>query len=56
VLAIVSFATGDPLWGWLSLVVGAALGSVLLVVGVRVGGSILDQRGPELLVQLQRQK
>ena len=56
VLAIVSFATGDPLWGWLSLVVGAALGSVLLVVGVRVGGGILDKRGPELLVQLQRHK
>ena len=55
-LAIVSFATGDLLWGWLSILVGAALGSVLLVIGVRVGGGILDRRGPELLAQLQRQK
>jgi ABC-2 type transport system permease protein len=56
VLALVGFATGDPLWGWLSIVVGLVLGSALLVLGVRLGGRILDSRGPEMLAQLQRQK
>ena len=56
VLSIISFVTGDPLFGWISLVIAVVLGSVLLIVGVRWGGRILDQRGPELLVQLQRQK
>lgn len=56
VLAIVGFATGEALYGILSIVVGLALGGVLLALGVRIGGRILDQRGPELLAQLQRQK
>lgn len=56
ILAIVGFVTGNALWGWLALIVGLVLGSVLLTVGVRIGGRILDQRGPELLAQLQRQK
>jgi len=55
-LALLGFATGQPLWGWLSIVVGLGLGSALLVLGVRLGGRILDQRGPELLAQLQKQK
>lgn len=28
----------------------------LLIIGVRWGGKLMDKRGPELLVQLQRQK
>jgi ABC-2 type transport system permease protein len=56
VLAIIGFATGQALYGWLSMFVGLVLGSVLLVIGVRVGGRILDRRGPEMLVQLQKQK
>jgi len=56
VFSIISFVTGDPLFGWISLAIALVLGSALLVVGVRWGGRILDQRGPELLVQLQRQK
>lgn len=56
VLAIIGFATGSALYGWLSIVVGIALGTLFLVIGVRVGGKILDQRGPELLAQLQLQK
>ncbi|CAD6011494.1 transporter [Agreia sp. COWG] len=56
VLAVVGFVTGDAIWGWLALVVGLLLGSVLLVIGVRVGGAVLDRRGPELLVQLQGAK
>jgi ABC-2 type transport system permease protein len=54
--AVASFVTGDVLWGWIALVLGIALGMVFLVVGVRVGGAILDRRGPDLFAQLQRQK
>lgn len=56
ILAIVGFATGDPLWGVLSIVVGLVLGSVLLVLGIRIGGRIVEARGPGLLSQLQRQR
>lgn len=54
VLLIVSLATGDVLWGWIGLAVGVVLGAVLLAIGVRVGGSLLDRRAPQLLVQLQK--
>jgi ABC-2 type transport system permease protein len=56
VLAAVGLITGNALWGWASLAVGIALGSGLLVLGVRWGGAILDRRGPDLLAQLQAQK
>lgn len=56
ILAIVSFATGQVVFGWVSIVVGALLGGALLIMGTRLGGRILDRRGPELLVQLQNQK
>ena len=56
ILAIIGFATGNQLFGWLSIAVGLVLGTVLLIIGVRLGGRILDQRGPELFAQLQRQK
>jgi ABC-2 type transport system permease protein len=36
--------------------VGIGLGAILLVIGVRWGGAILDRRGPDLLAQLQAQK
>lgn len=55
-LAIIGFATGDPLWGWLALAVGAGLGTLFMVLGVRIGGRILDRHGPSMLVQLQRQR
>jgi ABC-2 type transport system permease protein len=56
VLALVGFATDNPLLGWLSIPVGLIVGTALLVLGVRLGGRILDRRGPELLAQLQKQK
>lgn len=56
VLAVLGFAIDQPILGWLALLVGLGLGSGLLYIGVRWGGKILDERGPELLVQLQRQK
>jgi len=56
VLALIGFVTGQVILGWLALAAGIVLGSVFLVIGVRVGGRIVDKRGPELLTQLQRQK
>ncbi|WP_223692760.1 transporter [Leifsonia poae] len=51
-LLVVSLLTGQALWGWGGLLVGVALGSVLLAVGVRQGGRLLDARAPELLIRL----
>lgn len=56
VLAFIGFMTGQAIYGWIALAVAVVLGTVLLVIGIRVGGSILDKRGPELLAKLQRQK
>lgn len=56
VLAIVAGALGSVLLGWIALVVGAGLGSLLLVVGVRIGGRELERRGPELLTRLRVQR
>ncbi|WP_343925135.1 transporter [Rhodoglobus aureus] len=56
ILALLGFAIDQPILGWIALVVGVGLGMGLLIIGVRWGGKILDQRGAELLVQLQRQK
>ncbi|MHA7238368.1 transporter [Arthrobacter sp. TMS1-12-1] len=49
-LTIAYFATGNALFGWLTLLVGVILGAVLLVVGIRVGGRWYDRRAPELLL------
>ncbi|MEO7015258.1 MAG: transporter [Leifsonia sp.] len=54
-LLAVSLCTGDALWGWLGLLAGSALGVVLLLVGIRMGGRLLDARAPELLVQLSKE-
>jgi ABC-2 type transport system permease protein len=56
VLAVVGSATGVDLLGWIGLVVGIALGSLLLVVGIRLGGAQLDRAAPELLERLARQR
>ena len=51
-LGVASFFTGSAMLGWLALLVGLALGSVVAVVGIRIGGRVLDRRGPELLTAL----
>jgi len=56
ILALLGFAIDSPALGWSALAIGLGLGAALLVVGVRWGGAILDERGADLLVQLQRQK
>jgi ABC-2 type transport system permease protein len=56
VLSIIGFVTGDAIIGWISLAVSLVLGGGLLVLGVRWGGAMLDQRGPDLLARLQADK
>jgi ABC-2 type transport system permease protein len=51
-LVTVQLVTGSMMTGWINLFLGPALGLVLFVVGVRLGGKWLDARGPELLAQL----
>lgn len=55
VLAIIGFATGSILFGWLTLATGLILGGALLLAGWRIGGDIVERRGPELLQQLRTQ-
>lgn len=54
VLGIVSLVQGSVPIGVGSLVVGLVLGTVLMLVGIRQGGRLLDARGPELLTRLRR--
>jgi len=56
ILAVVGSATGVDLLGWIGLVVGISLGSVLMAVGIRLGGAQLDRSAPELLQSLARQR
>ncbi|KAA9087241.1 hypothetical protein [Microbacterium radiodurans] len=52
VLAIIGFASGAEMWGWLSLAAGLGIGAVLVAVGVNVGGRMLERNGPDLLVRI----
>jgi ABC-2 type transport system permease protein len=54
VTAIVGFATASPTLGWIALAVGVVWGAAQLVLGVRIGGRLLDRRAPILLERLQR--
>lgn len=36
-------------WNWVSLLLGVQAGLIALFIGIRVGGSAFDTRGPELL-------
>ncbi|GIG28590.1 hypothetical protein [Cellulomonas marina] len=52
VLAVLAVAWSSAPLGWVALLVGAVLGGLLLVVGVRWGGHLLDRRAPRLLQAL----
>ncbi|PPF82993.1 transporter [Subtercola sp. Z020] len=52
VLAIVAFLTGSVLIGWITLAVGLVLGSVFAVLGIRLGGRVLDRSAPVVLSRL----
>ena len=52
ILALMAVRGGSVALGWVTLVVGLVLGSVLLAIGVRVGGRTLDRTGPGLLSKI----
>jgi ABC-2 type transport system permease protein len=51
-LLVAQLVTGNILFGWLNLGAGLLVGLALFVTGVRLGGTWLDARGPELLAQV----
>lgn len=53
-LGLAAWAWFVPVVGWALVVLGATYGTVVLAVGVRLGGGILDRRGPEVLARLSR--
>ena len=53
-LAVLTAVDGPEPWATATLVVGVAVGVVVLVVGVAVGGRLFDRRGPDLLAAAQR--
>lgn len=56
VLTAVSAVTGSVLFGWLSLLVGIAIGLVVFPAGIVVGGKQFDRTAPDLLFRLQSLK
>ncbi|GIG40412.1 hypothetical protein [Cellulomonas phragmiteti] len=52
VLALLAVVRESAVLGWAAAVVGLVVGTAVLVVGVRVGGSMLDRRGPDLLQRM----
>ena len=53
-LGAVALVVHSALLGWLALAVGVLWGAGSLVIGVRVGGRILDRTGPALLARMRR--
>lgn len=53
-LGIAALVVHSALLGWLALAVGAVWGAGSLVIGVRLGGRILDRTGPALLARMRR--
>jgi ABC-2 type transport system permease protein len=54
VLGVLSLVLGSALLGWLSFAIGALWGAGSLILGVRLGGRILDRTGPALLARMRR--
>ena len=54
VLFTIGAITGQPLWGWLTLLVGVVLGALFLRIGLRSGGAQLDAHGAELFEKIAR--
>ncbi|HEX5857203.1 MAG TPA: transporter [Microbacterium sp.] len=56
VLALAGFVSGASGWGWGSLASALVVGVAALILGVRLGGALLDRTGPSLLLQLRRMR
>ena len=53
-LGLGAWAWYTPVVGWLLVLFGTVYGTLLLAVGIDVGGRVMDRRGPELLGRLSR--
>ena len=53
-LGIAALVVHSALLGWAALAVGVIWGAGSLVIGVRLGGRILDRTGPALLARMRR--
>ncbi|WIE76479.1 ABC transporter permease [Curtobacterium sp. MCSS17_007] len=53
-LAVLTAVEGPDPWATATLVVGVAVGLVVLVAGILVGGRLFDRHGPDLLAAAQR--
>ncbi|WP_182046481.1 ABC transporter permease [Curtobacterium sp. ME26] len=53
-LAVLTAVEGPEPWALATLVVGCAVGLLVLAVGVAVGGRLFDRHGPDLLAAAQR--
>ncbi|OAH49981.1 hypothetical protein [Microbacterium oleivorans] len=53
-IAVAAFAstTEDGSWTWVALAVGVVEGVVIAVLGIVVGGRLLDRTGPDLLAKI----
>ncbi|UCR90113.1 transporter [Mycetocola spongiae] len=50
--AIIAGITVQPLWAWLTLLVGVLGGALFFWIGVRWGARIFDRRAPDLLAKV----
>ncbi|WP_378147334.1 transporter [Cnuibacter sp. UC19_7] len=55
VLTVLDLVIG-PVFGWFALLAGLVIGIVVLIIGIRVGGRLLESTGPTLLAQLKRMR
>jgi ABC-2 type transport system permease protein len=52
IVGLVAFFTGNAGLSWVAGAVGVVMGAVVLVIGIGVGGRMLDRTGPVLLSRL----
>ncbi len=52
VLAVLAALQGSPLFSWLALAVGLAIGGGVAAAGVAIGGRAFDRTAPELLARI----
>jgi len=50
--AVAALVTGSQVWSWTALALGIGWGIAVMVMGIRIGGTWVDRRGPELLAQV----
>lgn len=52
VTAIIASSAADETWSWIALAVGLVAGVAVTVLGIVVGGRLLERTGPDLLAKI----